>query len=65
MLGIWQPHAEDVAVHDLPNARRDRTKEIAKLEIRVQGVRHVQKQLQSVAPVLQLRPCAWRRLKVK
>jgi hypothetical protein len=28
-LGIWQPHPNDVVMHDLPNARRHRAEEIA------------------------------------
>ena len=41
-------------MHVLPNTRRDRAKEIAKVQIRDQGVRHVQEQLQPVAFALQL-----------
>ena len=31
VLGIWQPHPNDVAMHDLPNARRHRAEKIATL----------------------------------
>src|SRR5258708_11129516 len=64
LLRIRQPHANDVAAHDLPNTCRDRAKKIATLQILDQGIRYVQEYLQSVSLALQFRSCARRFLDV-
>jgi hypothetical protein len=46
---IWTPYRDTVAVHALPDARRNSPKKIAKFQIRDQGVRHVQEQLETLA----------------
>src|SRR5208283_2161060 len=57
LLHIRQPDRDAVEVHDLPDTRRDRAQEVAKLQIRGQGIRHLQEQLQPVVFALQFCSC--------
>src|ERR1700674_3353620 len=42
LLRVREPHSNDVATHDLPNACRDGAKKIATSQIRDQGIHYVQ-----------------------
>src|ERR1700740_1587547 len=47
-LRIRESHTDDVALHDLANARRDFLKQVMQLQLGHNSIGHVQEQLQSL-----------------